>query len=253
MGFIYDRFPHIINIYMCVSKNRGTPKWMVKTMENLIQIDDLEVTPLFSETCIYPPPKTYMTMQEKRHFFNRRYVFIHGWVSWPPVMLGPLEDFTTPMGSCKNPKTPPCQSLQTCTFPLHCETSCLGSKTLVAIVFLWGTYTVLSSGCWKSVHLKNPNLEEIFTYDFICYISYSQIDFPQNRIVHSSFWKSNRAFVFFLMKGLWCIQLKDAENRITTGAAPPGNVWPYILKGHRGQCFGEPFIKARQGRMAGGL
>ena len=32
-----------------VSKNRGTPKWMVKTMENPIKMDDLGV-PLFSET-----------------------------------------------------------------------------------------------------------------------------------------------------------------------------------------------------------
>ena len=46
---------------MGVSKNRGTPKWMVKIMENPIKMDDLGV-PLFSETCKYgfmkptPPP-----------------------------------------------------------------------------------------------------------------------------------------------------------------------------------------------------
>ena len=34
---------------MGVSKNRGTPKWMVKIMENPIKIDDLGV-PLFLET-----------------------------------------------------------------------------------------------------------------------------------------------------------------------------------------------------------
>ena len=34
---------------MGVSKNRGTPKWMVKIMENPIKMDDLGV-PLFSET-----------------------------------------------------------------------------------------------------------------------------------------------------------------------------------------------------------
>ena len=34
------------------SKNRGTPKWMVKIMENLIKMDDLGV-PLFLETPIY--------------------------------------------------------------------------------------------------------------------------------------------------------------------------------------------------------
>ena len=39
-------------VYMGVSKNRDTPKWMVKIMENPIQMDDLRV-PLFSETSIY--------------------------------------------------------------------------------------------------------------------------------------------------------------------------------------------------------
>ena len=34
---------------MDVSKNRGTPKWMVKIMENPIRMDDLRV-PLFLET-----------------------------------------------------------------------------------------------------------------------------------------------------------------------------------------------------------
>ena len=38
--------------YMGVSKNRGTPKWMVKIMENPIKMDDLGV-PLFLETPIY--------------------------------------------------------------------------------------------------------------------------------------------------------------------------------------------------------
>ena len=37
--------------YMDVSKDRGTPKWMVKIMENPIKMDDLGV-PLFSETPI---------------------------------------------------------------------------------------------------------------------------------------------------------------------------------------------------------
>ena len=37
--------------YLGVSKNRGTPKWMVKIMENPIKVDDLGV-PLFSETPI---------------------------------------------------------------------------------------------------------------------------------------------------------------------------------------------------------
>ena len=37
--------------YMDVSKNRGTPKWMVKIMENPIKMDDLGV-PLFLDTPI---------------------------------------------------------------------------------------------------------------------------------------------------------------------------------------------------------
>ncbi len=37
------------SIQMDVSKNRGTPKWMVKIMENPIKMDDLRV-PLFLET-----------------------------------------------------------------------------------------------------------------------------------------------------------------------------------------------------------
>ena len=42
-------------IYMDVSKNRGTPKWMVKIMEKPIKMDDLGV-PLFSETSISIQP-----------------------------------------------------------------------------------------------------------------------------------------------------------------------------------------------------
>ena len=40
------------NLYMGVSKNRGTPKWMVKIMENPIKMDDFGV-PLFMETPIF--------------------------------------------------------------------------------------------------------------------------------------------------------------------------------------------------------
>ena len=39
--------------YMDVSKNRDTPKWMVKIMENPIKMDDLGDPPLFLETSIY--------------------------------------------------------------------------------------------------------------------------------------------------------------------------------------------------------
>ena len=38
---------------MDVSKNRGTPKWMVKIMENPIKIDDLGGFPIFLETPMY--------------------------------------------------------------------------------------------------------------------------------------------------------------------------------------------------------
>ena len=39
------------NPHIGVSKNRGTPKWMVKIMENPIKMDDLG-GPLFLETPI---------------------------------------------------------------------------------------------------------------------------------------------------------------------------------------------------------
>ena len=39
-----------LSIDMDVSKNRGTPKWMVKIVENPIKMDDLGEHPLFSET-----------------------------------------------------------------------------------------------------------------------------------------------------------------------------------------------------------
>ena len=40
---------------MGVSKNNGTPKWMVKIMENPIKMDDLGYIPPFLETPIYTP------------------------------------------------------------------------------------------------------------------------------------------------------------------------------------------------------
>ena len=42
---------HMI-LHVGVSKNRGTPKWMVKIMENPIKIDDLGVS-LFLETPMF--------------------------------------------------------------------------------------------------------------------------------------------------------------------------------------------------------
>ncbi len=40
---------------MAVSKDNGNPKWMVKTMENPIKMDDLggKTTPIFGNTRIY--------------------------------------------------------------------------------------------------------------------------------------------------------------------------------------------------------
>ena len=52
----YRRDPKVslcrLNGNMGVSKNRGTPKWMVKIMENPIKMDNLGV-PLFLETPIW--------------------------------------------------------------------------------------------------------------------------------------------------------------------------------------------------------
>jgi len=45
----HSKFTTSSNVYMGVSKNRDTPKWMVKIMENPIKIDDLGVA-LFLET-----------------------------------------------------------------------------------------------------------------------------------------------------------------------------------------------------------
>ena len=51
--------------YMGVSKNRGTPKWMVKIMENPMKMDDLGL-PLFLETPIYQWIEPSVTL-EKTH------------------------------------------------------------------------------------------------------------------------------------------------------------------------------------------
>ena len=53
LGCAYLYIYMYIYIYICmgVSKNRGTPKWMVKIMENPIKMDDLGVPP-FKETPI---------------------------------------------------------------------------------------------------------------------------------------------------------------------------------------------------------
>ena len=51
---------------MGVSKRRGTPKWMVKIMENPIQMDDLGI-PLFSETSII--------QKKQKTCFNTCFIF----------------------------------------------------------------------------------------------------------------------------------------------------------------------------------
>ena len=48
----WDRKRGKMDDHMDASKNRGTPKWMVKIMENPIKMDDLGV-PLFLETPIF--------------------------------------------------------------------------------------------------------------------------------------------------------------------------------------------------------
>ena len=40
------RIKHVVLLYLGVSQNRGTPKWMVKIMENPVKMDDFGV-PLF--------------------------------------------------------------------------------------------------------------------------------------------------------------------------------------------------------------
>ena len=55
LGLMGGRWTHRFCVCVCyvdVSKNRGTPKWMVKIMENPIKMDDLGGKPLFSETSI---------------------------------------------------------------------------------------------------------------------------------------------------------------------------------------------------------
>ena len=45
-------FYNLLILYSDVSKNRGTPKWMVNIMENPIKMDDLGDFPIFLETPI---------------------------------------------------------------------------------------------------------------------------------------------------------------------------------------------------------
>ena len=49
--YVFFFFSEVLQ-HMSISNNRGTPKWMVKIMENPIQMDDLGGNPLFLETPI---------------------------------------------------------------------------------------------------------------------------------------------------------------------------------------------------------
>ena len=65
-------------LYVGVSKNRGTPKWMVKIMENPIKMDDLGV-PLFLETpvCICFFLNKYCIMKILSYTYTRDQIQIH--------------------------------------------------------------------------------------------------------------------------------------------------------------------------------
>ena len=65
---------------MGVSKNRGTPKWMVKIMENPIKIDDLGV-PLFLETPIWELHRITVHRSTKSLLSSQKFHF------------GPTENF----------------------------------------------------------------------------------------------------------------------------------------------------------------
>jgi len=49
---------------MGVSKNRGTPKWMVKKMENLIKMDDLGGKPTFFGNTQMGPHRVFKTQKK---------------------------------------------------------------------------------------------------------------------------------------------------------------------------------------------
>ena len=67
---------------MGVSKNRGTPEWMVKIMENPVKMDDLGVPP-FKETSIYVCFKISKTTQTSKSLKSilpkNAYIFVFTW------------------------------------------------------------------------------------------------------------------------------------------------------------------------------
>ena len=56
---LWRSWKSVLGMDMGVSKNRGTPKWMVKIMENPIKIDDLGVPLFFGNTHIVFLPGGY--------------------------------------------------------------------------------------------------------------------------------------------------------------------------------------------------
>ncbi len=79
---------------MGVSKNRGTPKWMVKIIENPTKMDDLRV-PLFLETSTFWKPP--IQQEETCFFFQVRLFLIKWWGSSRWV-------FQDLRGSCEFPR-----------------------------------------------------------------------------------------------------------------------------------------------------
>ena len=57
-----------------VSKNRGTPKWMVKIMENLIKIDNLGAHPYFWK---HPGLKSKLTFKNTVVLFAEPLNYVH--------------------------------------------------------------------------------------------------------------------------------------------------------------------------------
>ena len=71
---------------MDVSKNTGTPKWMVKIMENPIKMDDLGVFPLF----FWKHPNGLSNTLEfvKRERFTMQQLQLSNPSGWPPRTFG---------------------------------------------------------------------------------------------------------------------------------------------------------------------
>ena len=65
-----------------VSKNRDTPKWMVKIMENPIKMDDLGENPLFLETSIcFSVDLQLLSFSASRCERNFQVMFVNTFVS----------------------------------------------------------------------------------------------------------------------------------------------------------------------------